>query len=461
MLSSLNYTLATPRPEQHLFCVELALETTLDVLHFTMPDWIPGSYMIRDYARHVVELSARVNGEAVPIEKVTKSRWRLDGAAGAVVLQYKVYAFDRSVRGAYLDDRGWFANGVCVFLSCAEATEVPHQLQIAEVPGHADWSLVTSLEHDDAHPADPRRFRAGSYAELIDHPLLVGPVQRTAFEVYGVAHEVVVAGRCRFDAERVAADLKAVCETHVQLFGEPPPMKRYVFMVLVGGERAGGLEHRDCTVLSVPRKQLQGAPGSADYTEFLSLASHEYFHAWLVKRIRPHALASATLDAEAYTRLLWVFEGITSYYDELALLRAGLLDVTQYLERLAKLLSRVQRGRGRLRQSLADSSFDAWTRFYKQDENAPNAIVSYYAKGALVALCLDLTLRQRSDGAVSLDTVMRQLWHAHATTTSQLRAWRCTGVWPKPNRRGSVAPSRPPVRLCRWCTRTARRSAQA
>ncbi len=408
--TAIHYHLAVPAPEQHLFHVELRLSSELDVLHFSMPDWIPGSYLIRDYARHIVTLEASVSGEPVALEKQSKSRWRLANARGDVCLRYTVYAFDQSVRGAFVDHTRWFANGVCVFLSCEEATCVPHRVQVEPAALSADWSLVTTLDSNHADTAVAQVFCAENYAQLIDNPLMAGKLTRYDFDVYGVTHEVVVSGRVQLDGKRIARDLKAVCECHVQLFGEPPPMPRYVFMVLAGGERAGGLEHCNCTVLSVPRTQLQGAPDSEDYTEFLSLASHEYFHAWLVKRIRPRALAEASLDREAYTQMLWVFEGITSYYDELALVRAGVLSAAQYLERLAKLLTRVQRGSGRGKQSLAESSFDAWTRFYKQDENAANAIVSYYAKGALVAMCLDLSLRQRSDGVLSLDTVMRKLW---------------------------------------------------
>ncbi|MEM6986826.1 MAG: PDZ domain-containing protein [Pseudomonadota bacterium] len=413
MPAPVHYRLTTPHPERHVFVLELTLESDVDTLHFSLPDWVPGSYMIRDYARHIVAIDAYVDGEAVALEKRGKSRWQLSAARGSVRLVYHVYALDHSVRGAYLDTSGWFCQGVCVFLRCEEAAEQLHRVVVESELTSGDQSLVTTLPADTEADRAAACYLAESYGELIDHPIMAGSLQSHRFDVFGVPHEVVVAGRCELDAERLLADIAAICETHVRCFGEPPPMQRYVFMLRVGGERSGGLEHRDSCVLAVPRRNLSRGAARDAYIDFLSLVSHEYFHAWLVKRIRPAALARATLHSEVHTRSLWVFEGITSYYDELGLLRAGVIEPSEYLKRLAATLSRVQRGVGRLRQSLEDASYDTWTRFYKQDENAPNAIVSYYTKGALVALALDLVLRQRSQGRLSLDTVMRVMWQRH------------------------------------------------
>jgi predicted metalloprotease with PDZ domain len=224
---------------------------------------------------------------------------------------------------------------------------------------------------------------------------------------------MVITGRAVFDAKRLAADLQRACEAVIALFGEKPPFARYLFMTMAVGEGYGGLEHRDSTALICSRGDLP-APGEAVQSEayrgFLGLCSHEYFHAWNVKRIKPAAFVPYRLDEENYTRLLWVFEGFTSYYDDLALRRASLISSAEYLALLAKTITAVERNAGRLKQSVMESSFDAWTKYYRQDENSPNAIVSYYQKGALVALGLDLTIRAKTDGKHSLDDVMRHLW---------------------------------------------------
>ncbi len=246
------------------------------------------------------------------------------------------------------------------------------------------------------------------------------------FSVLGVPHRVAITGQQRCDQGRLAKDLTRICTEEAALFGELP-LDRYLFQVTTVGDGYGGLEHRYSTSLLCNRNDLPLAPtadinGAAPpqpdegYRRFLGLCSHEYFHLWNVKRIRPQALMDTDLSVEAHTRLLWAFEGITSYYDDLTLVRSGCIDEASYLELLARAITRVLRTPGRLVQTLAESSFDAWTKLYKADENAPNAIISYYAKGALVALALDLTIRHRTDGAKSLDDVMRALWQRHGRT---------------------------------------------
>jgi predicted metalloprotease with PDZ domain len=236
-----------------------------------------------------------------------------------------------------------------------------------------------------------------------------------------VTHQVVIGGRHRADLDRLCRDLVPICEHHIDLFGEPAPMDHYVFITRATDNVYGGLEHRNSTSLMCPRKELPrptDPPGevSKGYRNYLGLCSHEYFHTWNIKRIKPEAFTPFDLSQEVHTELLWAFEGITSYYDELALVRTERITVDSYLELLGQLMTRVHRGRGRFRQTVTESSFDAWTRFYKQDENAPNAIVSYYAKGALIALALDLTIRDRTDEKSSLDDLMRELWRRYGQT---------------------------------------------
>ena len=241
-----------------------------------------------------------------------------------------------------------------------------------------------------------------------------------SFEACGVSHEVAISGRHRADTHRLSVDLKRICEHHIRFFGEPAPVDRYLFLIMTVGEGYGGLEHRaSCSLLcsrdSLPRAGEKDI--SDDYRGFLALCSHEYFHTWNIKRIRPAVFTPYDLRHEVHTRLLWAFEGITSYYDELALVRSGLISPASYLELLGQTATRVWRSRGRFKQSVAESSFDAWTKFYKQDENAPNAIVSYYTKGALVSLALDLTIRRATSGMRSLDDVMRALWERYGKTS--------------------------------------------
>ena len=371
--------------------------------------------MIRDFARHVVSLGARANGKRVEVSRFDKSTWLCGPCEGPLEIEYEVYAWDLSVRGAHLDTTHGYFNGTCVFLLPLGHEQTPCTVELQHPRGerYSEWRVATSMERLDAAPHGFGTYRAGSYDELIDHPVEMGRFELGVFDVCGVPHEVAITGRHRADLPRLYDDLRTLCEHHVRFFGEPAPMDRYLFQVTAVDDGYGGLEHRASTSLLCSRGDLP-KPGEKPVTEayrrFLGLCSHEYFHTWNVKRIKPAAFSPYRLDRETHTRQLWVFEGITSYYDDLALCRCGLVSREDYLDVLAKTVTRVCRGRGRFRQSVADSSFDAWSRFYKQDENSPNAIVSYYAKGSLVALALDLLLRHESNGKCSLDSVMRELW---------------------------------------------------
>jgi len=393
---------------------------------FALPAWIPGSYLIRDFARHITAVRAECEGKPVRLEKIDKHTWRaapLKQAAPLTVI-CEVYAWDLSVRGAHLDETHGFFNGTSVFLRVIGQEDLPCLVDLQPPVGRAfkDWRVATSLApaQDEKRAAKELGFgfyRAADYDELIDHPVEMGRFTLARFEACGVPHSIVITGRHDTDLERLCADLKRICEWQIRFFGEPAPMPHYTFLVTAVGDGYGGLEHRASTALLCSRDDLPyiGMKGiSEDYRTFLGLCSHEYFHTWNVKRIKPAALTPYDLDRENYTTQLWAFEGITSYYDDLALLRSGVIELKDWLELVAKTLSNVQRAPGRLKQSLAESSFDAWSKFYRPDENTPNAVVSYYAKGALVALALDLTLRQRSKS--SLDAVMRALWQRFGQT---------------------------------------------
>ena len=336
-------------------------------------------------------------------------------------MRYRVYAWDLSVRGAHLDATHGFFNGTSVFLRVLGQEHEACAVRIAAPAGEfgRDWRVATTLPEDGAPRWGFGRYRAADYDELIDHPVEMGRFTTASFEAGGATHDIAVTGRHDADLERLCRDLARICETQIALF-EPErrraPVDRYLFLVMAVGDGYGGLEHRSSTALicrrnDLPHAGMKGVPDG--YRGFLGLASHEYFHTWHVKRIKPAVFADYELGGENYTRLLWIFEGFTSYYDDLALPRSGVLDEAGYLKELAKTISSVMRGPGRFEQSVAESSFDAWIKYYRQDENAPNAIVSYYAKGALVALSLDLTIRARSRGRHSLDDVMRLAWRRY------------------------------------------------
>lgn len=423
-MARVRYRIEPRYPEAHRFAVSLVIDAPdPDGARVWLPTWVPGSYLIREFARHVVRIEASAAGEPLAIEKTDKHRWRCAPAPGgaSVEIRYEVYAWDLSVRAAHLDASHAYFNGAAVFLAVAGREDEPCSVEIAPPPGDtgADWRVATTLPRESAPLWGFGVYRADDYDALIDHPVECGRFDLVSFDVFGVPHDVAITGRHRGDLERIAADLARVCRGQVELFGAPPPFERYLFLVTVVGEGYGGLEHRDSTSLLCSRDDLpragEAAPGER-YRGFLGLASHEYFHAWNVKRIRPQAFVPFDLSREAYTRQLWAFEGITSYYDDLALVRCGLLREGEYLELLGETLTRVLRGHGRQVQSVAESSFDAWIKFYRPDENTPNAVVSYYAKGSLVALALDLLLRARTGGTRSLDDLMRRLWHDHGLT---------------------------------------------
>jgi len=416
MTTAHRYCIEPVNPAAHLFQVRLTVaEPDPQGQVFVMPAWIPGSYMIRDYARNVVAIRAESDGREVALSKLDKSRWQAAPVQRALTLVAEIYAYDLSVRGAHLDRTHAYFNGPCVFFAVAGQEDRACELEILppadDVAG--DWRVATSMRRKAAQPYAFGSYTADDYAELIDHPVEAGQLSIGEFEVGGIPHAIAIRGRTRVDMGRLCHDLRTLCEQHQSLLGTPADFDRYLFLLHAPGSGYGGLEHRwssslVCTRDSLPFRGEETV--SEAYRTFLGLASHEYFHAWNVKRMKPGAFTPYDLSAESHTGLLWVFEGITSYYDDLALVRSGLINETSYLELLGRTITRVLRGAGRLRQSVEESSFDAWTKFYKQDANASNAIVSYYTKGSLIALALDLKLRSETNGRIALDDVMQACW---------------------------------------------------
>jgi predicted metalloprotease with PDZ domain len=383
-----------------------------------LPAWIPGSYLLRDFARHVVRAEARSGGKPLDVVKTGAAEWCVRGAADTLTFTITVHALDQSVRGAYLDRQRGFFNGAWVFVLAEgrEAEPIEVALESPPQPACAEWRVATALTAGELDERGFGTYRAGDYDELLDHPVEISDFESVEFDAGGVPHRLVIAGRFESDLDRVATDLAQICAAQIEFFGKPAPFERYLFLGLAVGDGHGGLEHRASTSLIFGRDDLPkaGEAGpSRDYQRFLALASHEYFHAWHVKRTKPAAFMPYRLDRRNHTRLLWVFEGITSYYQDLMLLRSGVIGVNAYLQRLGEMLTRVFRMPGRLKQSLEASSFDAWDVLYRPEPHHPNTTISYYTKGALVALALDLKLRLDTAGRTSLDDVMRELWRRH------------------------------------------------
>jgi predicted metalloprotease with PDZ domain len=423
MKNAINYTIIPHDLAAHLFAVTVTVRSPdPEGQVFTLPAWIPGSYMIREFARNIVRIRAECDGKRVALEKLDKHSWRAASCDGPLTLYYEVYAWDLSVRAAHLDQTHGFFNGTSVFLQVAGQEHTPHVVDIRRPDDDAykAWRVATALPELKAKRYGFGTYIAANYDELIDHPVEMGTLELATFKAHGVPHDVVITGRVPgLDMTRLTSDLKKVCEAQIALFepkSKKAPMDRYVFMTMAVGDGYGGLEHRASTALICARGDLpvQGQKEMTDgYRTYLGLCSHEYFHTWNVKRIKPAAFAPYDLQSESYTSLLWLFEGFTSYYDDLMLVRSGVIDEAAYFKLVAKTINGVLRGSGRTKQTVAESSFDAWTKYYRQDENSPNAIVSYYAKGSLVALALDLTIRRETKGKKSLDDVMRTLWQRY------------------------------------------------
>jgi len=417
-LPAVQFRVDVGRLDDHHFDIAMELADAPARLTVSLPVWIPGSYLVREFSRHLSGLSAERDGRPARLTPLDKHRWAVEApGSGPLRLRYRVYAFDNSVRSAWLDRQRGFFNGSSLFLSAEGFEEREQQVRLDGLP--SGWEVATGLPG-----TVDGGWCAPNYDNLIDHPFELGPFWRGRFEACGVSHEFVVAGAPPgFDGERLLADTRRICEAQLRFWhGEAPAcFDRYVFLLNAVDDGYGGLEHRNSTALICNRRDLprriaapangstpSAPPASDGYVTLLGLISHEYFHTWNVKRLKPAEFAPYRLDAEQYTELLWFFEGFTSYYDDLFLLRAGLVDEARYLKLLAKNLNQVLGSPGRAVQSVAEASFDAWIKYYRPDENSANATVSYYTKGSLVALALDLTLRGEDCG--DLDAVMRRLW---------------------------------------------------
>lgn len=376
-----------------------------------LPTWIPGSYLIREFSKHIESVKAYDEaGRLLDIKKTSKNRWRLFNTDHELMtIEYDVYAYDLSVRGAYVDQTRLYINPACVCLALEGQEQSACEVEVFLPDELKHFQLATGLASKSLVKG---RFtlKADHYDQLIDSPFELADQTRFSFETNGIGHEFVISGSHNTNIDRLKADIEKICAAEINMFGSAP-FKNYTFMTMATGNSYGGLEHCNSTSLITPRDDLpksnEPTEPSKDYQRFLGLCSHEYFHSWLVKFIRPENFANYNLHQESYTSLLWIFEGFTSYYDDLILLRSGVISQKSYLDLLKAQIDRYLQNPGRFVQTVAESSFDAWIKFYRQDENSNNAGTSYYNKGSLVALCLDLGLRLRGS---SLDALMRRLY---------------------------------------------------
>ncbi|MEJ8847221.1 peptidase M61 [Variovorax rhizosphaerae] len=426
---ALRYRVECANPNAHLFAISLTIDSPAALQRVSLPVWIPGSYLVREFAKNLQKLSASQGRRTLVIEQLDKHSWQIECTEGKpLVLRYEVCAYDHSVRTAWLDaDRGFF-NGTSLCLRVEGQEDNPHGIDIvapAQVAGNARWSCATALHGVDTDAQGFGAHWAANYDELADSPVEMGAFWSADFTVFGVPHRFVVAGAtASFDGDKLIADTRAICETEMRFWhgdkvgkrgGPSAPFDRYVFMLNAVDDGYGGLEHRHSTALICTRRdlpQLEARKQPEGYTTLLGLISHEYFHTWNVKRLRPAEFARYDYGQENYTQMLWLFEGFTSYYDDLLLRRAERIDNAGYLKLINKTINGVLQSPGRLVQSVAQASFDAWVKYYRQDEQTPNSTISYYTKGSLVAMCFDLTLRREGNG--SLDDVMRLLWNVSA-----------------------------------------------
>ena len=406
----LHYQIEFDDYRQHLIHVTLRfVADPTQVL--SLPTWIPGSYLIREFSKHIESVRAYdEEGRLLEIQKFEKNKWRLFNTDHELItVEYDVYAYDLSVRGAYVDQTRLYVNPACACLGLEGQEDKAVEVELFLPDELKHFQLATGMASKSLVKG---RFtlKAKNYAELIDAPFELAEQTRFGFEANGIPHEFVVSGKHAMNAARMQQDIEKICATEISMFGSAP-FSNYTFMTMATANSYGGLEHPNSTSLISPREDLPKAnepeEPSENYQRFLGLCSHEYFHSWLVKFIRPENFVNYDLNKEGYTSLLWIFEGFTSYYDDLILLRSGVISQASYIKLLKTQIDRYLQNPGRFVQSVSESSFDAWVKFYRQDENSNNAGTSYYNKGCLVALCLDLGLRLRGS---SLDALMRKLY---------------------------------------------------
>lgn len=415
----IQYQVFLENPHAHFFRVKLTVDApSPQGEQLKLPAWIPGSYTVRDFSKHITSIhayKAEDETRVISIHKQDSHTYQCEPVEGALCVEYTVYAWDRSVRGAHFDSLHAFFNGTALFL--AVLSQPDSTLEVVLHPPERTyenklWQVATTLPIKKVDTKGFGTYQVESYHELIDYPVEIGDFETLNFEVSGIPHQIVLSGSYQADTERLVSDVQKICQAQADLF-EEIPFDRYLFLLTVMEDGYGGLEHKSSSALMAQKKCLpfHGMKEvTQDYKALLGLFSHEYFHVWNVKRIKPLEFLELDLQHPRHTYQLWAFEGFTSYYDDLMLCRSKVLSHQHYFDLLGDTISRVHQHQGRFKQTVKESSFDAWTKFYKPNENTANSEVSYYTKGSLCALLFDLTLRAQSQSKISLDDVMKTLW---------------------------------------------------
>mgnify|MGYP001435104731 CR=1 FL=1 len=399
----IEYTVSLPEPQTQMVDMTIHLKDVQGpTLDLRLPVWRPGRYHVLDMAGSVRETRATDGaGNALTVEKADKTTWRVTtNGASEVKFTYRIFASELRTRLRHVDDTHAFLSPSAVFVYDESRRGEPLTVRI-EAP--EDWRVASGL---DPIANDPHVLYAKNYDVLVDSPIEIGEHERIQFDVDGKTHDIVIWGRGDWDAKRLADDFAAIVRAQAAMFGNMP-YERYMFIIHSNPGMGGGTEHLNSTVMGV-RPDAFG--DESRYDAFLGLVSHEMFHTWNVKQLRPAGIHPYDYMAENYTDLLWIAEGTTSYYDDLILARTELIDTDEYFKRLAGSVSGYFATPGRNAQSVAESSFDAWIKFNKPDPDAHNSTVNFYREGALVSLMLDAEVRRRTDNRVSLDTVMRDLY---------------------------------------------------
>ena len=399
----IHYLVAMPQPETHLFEVTLRLlNYSSPILDLKLPVWTPGSYLVREYAKNLQDFAAFAESKPLAWQKISKNHWQVEkSGVSELTVRYRIFANELSVRTNHLDATHGYFNGAAIFFRIPGWEKQPTRVTIA--PPYPEWQITTPLEPADN---DANTFLAGDFDTLVDSPFEIGRHKLYDFEVLGKPHELAIWGDGNVHAERMIADIQKIIQVEAEMFGGLP-YERYVFLLHLFSQAFGGLEHKNsCSLIY----QRFGFRAQDKYDRFIQLVAHEFFHLWNVKRIRPKALEVFDYDQENYTPSLWFCEGTTSYYDLLIPLRAGIYDAKAYLNNLGKEITKYQTTPGRKIQPVSESSFDAWIKLYRPDANSGNSQISYYLKGEMVSLLLDLLIRSAHDNQRSLDDVMQKMW---------------------------------------------------
>lgn len=404
---SIRYKLSMPEPHTHYFEVEVVLGGfKQDYVDLKMPVWAPGSYLVREFSKNVDAFDAvSAEGKSLRVEKIAKNTWRIHKTKGEdVVARYNVYAYEMSVRTSFLDADHGYLNGTSVFMYPEGYKGLGSELEV--IP-FKEWKLVST-----ALPRIPREgwfFKAKDYDQLADCPIEIGNHKEIVFNAAGIEHRIAMYGEGNYNEETLKQDLTRIIEGLVQMFGENPN-DDYLFIVHNLEKGSGGLEHINSTTLQVNRWTYYP---SGKYHSFLTLAAHEYIHLWLVKRLRPAELGPFDYDNENYTRLLWVMEGVTSYLSQLIMCQLGYMTQGQYLDKVSESFTNMENTPGNRVQPVSLSSFDAWIKAYRPNENSVNSQVSYYLKGSVVSTLLDVLIIGNSNGRHNLTSVLRYLYEEY------------------------------------------------